>query len=108
MSLISEVMAEVSPIVNEVLGDPCTLINGETGEQLTDEAVLVVFHYNVEIYQDGLFAGLATTASFAKANTFPEIGDTLTNLDSNKTYTVQGLKSETASRIDFVIMEKQS
>jgi hypothetical protein len=102
MSLIRDAMGEAQSIVNDVLGNSCTLTDTYAG---TTTPANVVVRYDVELYQDGQFAGMVTTAVFDRSVNDPKIGNELLDHDTGITYQLDGVKVETPSKLEFILGE---
>lgn len=103
MSLLRDIMGEAQGIVNDVLGHACFLTNAATGEVTYD--LKVVINTKVKLYQDGIFAGLVTTAVFDRSQCDPKIGDELHDEDTGITYTLEAVKDETLAKRSFIMGE---
>lgn len=102
MSLLREIMDDYQGVVNDALGHMCTLTNADTGESIE---LPVVINRKVELYQDGIFGGLVATGTFSRAESDPKIGDSLHDSETGVTYTLDGVKDETPSKLVFILGE---
>jgi hypothetical protein len=100
MSLLREIMDDAIEVVTDVLGSPCTLTNGLDETTLTAD---VIIRHEVELYQQGMFAGLVSTATISRVAASPLIGDTIEDHATGFIYSLDGIKSETPSKVEFVI-----
>lgn len=102
MSLLGEIMQEARGIINEHLGDNCLLKNTLTGHQVETK---VIISNDVEIYQGGQLAGVATVGVFDLTACNPQIDNQLTNLETGITYYLSGVKTETTTKAEFILSE---
>ena len=102
MSLVSEVLANTRTVVNELLGNACTLT--DTVQNTTQEC-LVIIQPDTEIYQAGQFLGTATTGVFDLTKCNPLIGNTLHDTVTDIMYALDGIKTETATKVVFMLRE---
>nr|WP_067285740.1 hypothetical protein [Marinobacterium profundum] len=100
MSLLREIMGEAMGVVTDVLGSPCVLTNTLTLETITLNAIVQI---GVEVYENHVFAGIATTAVINKADASPMLSDTLLDTETSLSYTLVGIKEETASKTEFIL-----
>lgn len=103
MSLLREVMGEAQSVINDVLGHACTLTNSDTQQE---QSVQVVIQNEVELYQNHQFVGVVTTGVFDRSVCGPMIGDQLYDIDTDTTYLLEGVKSETPAKVEFVMGER--
>lgn len=102
MSLLLEIMGEGQSVINDILGRPCELKNGATGDVVR---VDVVIRNDVELYQQHQFAGVVTTGTFALADSSPLIGDELYDMATGISYQLDGIKTETPYKREFILRE---
>jgi hypothetical protein len=103
MSLLRDIMDESQGVVNDILGRAAVLTNAATGDETS---VVVIIRHKVELYQDGMFGGLVSTATFDRANADPKLGDSLQDLETGITYTIEAVKDETPAKLVFIIGER--
>lgn len=102
MSVLSEVLADVRTIANEMLGNACTLTNTITRDETP---VMVIIQADVELYQQYQFAGIVTTGVFDLTHCSPQIGNELHDLETNIKYELAGIKTETPTKAEFILAE---
>lgn len=102
MSLLLEIMGEGQSVINDILGRPCDLKNVTTGDVVR---VDVVIRNDVELYQQHQFAGVVTTGTFALADSSPLIGDELYDTATGISYQLDGIKTETPYKREFILRE---
>lgn len=103
MSLLREIMDESRGEINDILGHAATLTNTATTET---QPVQVVINTKVKLYDsDSVFVGLVTTAVFDRTACDPKIDDTLLDDVTGIEYTLAGIKSETPSKLEFILGE---
>lgn len=95
-------MGEAQSVINDTLGRPCQWVNSDTQEALT---VNVVIRNEVELYENHQFAGVVTTGVFALVECSPLIGDTLYDTETDTEYSLDGIKTETPSKREFILGE---
>lgn len=103
MSALSEVLATARTIVNETLGNHCTLTNTLT--EVSNPDVMVIIQTDVELYQQQQFAGTVTTGVFDLTKCSPQIGNELKDLETGIEYELAGIKTETSTKAEFILVE---
>jgi hypothetical protein len=103
MSILRDIMDENQSVVNDILGHACTLVNATTE---AETPVVAVINRKVKLYQDGMFGGTVATATFDRANADPKLGDSLQDLETGITYTIEAVKDETPAKLVFIIGER--
>jgi hypothetical protein len=53
-----------------------------------------------------MFGGTVATATFDRANADPKLGDSLQDLETGITYTLEAVKDETPAKLVFIIGER--
>ena len=102
MSVVSDVLGDARTVVNEVLGNDCTLTNTITLEKTP---AMVVINKDVELYQQNQFAGTVTTGVFDLTNCQPQIGNELKDNETGLEYELAGIKTETPTKAEFILLE---
>lgn len=95
MSLVRDIMQEMSGTVNAVLGDLCVYTNKDGSQR----EIFVVIDKNHEVFSEyNVLAGYQTSATICKCDTEDLlIGNHLTDEDGT-TYRIDGLIKETLSK----------
>lgn len=102
MSVLSEVLANARTVTNELLGNACILT--DTLTRTTTDCVVII-QPDTELYQANQFLGVATTGVFDLTACNPLIGNALEDLETGIKYMLDGIKTETATKVVFILRE---